>query len=212
MKSDSSLPLRALKCRINTLNLIPLCVLKFGIKTRDLVVVFSKGISSGEAVLLWWACVGVPWGSVGAASARGGLLRATPTPINTNGLIKLLFAPQSAAEYVKSRLPEVLKQHLQDYEKDKENSVLSYQTILEQQILSIDREMLEKLTVSYDEAGLALVLYHLHFTAKKPAPFGVSPNTMCRLNSCPRFCEIFLPPEVRLGWQMLLRSDGMPGS
>ncbi|XP_014376325.1 protein phosphatase 1L isoform X2 [Alligator sinensis] len=60
---------------------------------------------------------------------------------------------ESAAEYVKSRLPEVLKQHLQDYEKDKENSVLSYQTILEQQILSIDREMLEKLTTSYDEAG-----------------------------------------------------------
>ncbi|KAJ6669418.1 hypothetical protein lerEdw1_008227 [Lerista edwardsae] len=59
----------------------------------------------------------------------------------------------SAAEYAKTRLPEVLKQHLQDYEKDKENSVLSYQTILEQQILSIDREMLEKLTVSYDEAG-----------------------------------------------------------
>ncbi|KAL6034450.1 hypothetical protein STEG23_019818 [Scotinomys teguina] len=58
----------------------------------------------------------------------------------------------TAAEYVKSRLPETLKQHLQDYEKDKENSVLSYQTILEQQILSIDREMLEKLTVSYDEA------------------------------------------------------------
>ncbi|XP_056663064.1 protein phosphatase 1L [Monodelphis domestica] len=62
---------------------------------------------------------------------------------------------ESAAEYVKSRLPEALKQHLQDYEKDKENSVLSYQAILEQQILSIDREMLEKLTVSYDEAGMS---------------------------------------------------------
>uniref|UniRef100_A0A8C0U4W6 Uncharacterized protein n=1 Tax=Cyanistes caeruleus TaxID=156563 RepID=A0A8C0U4W6_CYACU len=72
-----------------------------------------------------------------------------------HALITALFAPQSAAEYVKSRLPEVLKQHLQDYEKDKENSVLSYQSILEQQILSIDREMLEKLTVSYDEAGTA---------------------------------------------------------
>lgn len=59
---------------------------------------------------------------------------------------------------MKSRLPEVLKQHLQDYEKDKENSVMSYQTILEQQILSIDREMLEKLTVSYDEAGISLLL------------------------------------------------------
>ncbi|XP_019663172.1 protein phosphatase 1L isoform X1 [Ailuropoda melanoleuca] len=62
---------------------------------------------------------------------------------------------ETAAEYVKSRLPEALKQHLQDYEKDKENSVLSYQTILEQQILSIDREMLEKLTVSYDEADFS---------------------------------------------------------
>uniref|UniRef100_A0ACB8FBD2 Protein phosphatase 1L n=1 Tax=Sphaerodactylus townsendi TaxID=933632 RepID=A0ACB8FBD2_9SAUR len=63
------------------------------------------------------------------------------------------LSSESAAEYVKSRLPEVLKQHLQDFEKDKENSVLSYQTILEQQILSIDKEMLEKLTLSYDEAG-----------------------------------------------------------
>lgn len=71
--------------------------------------------------------------------------------------ILIFFYPfylQTAAEYVKSRLPEALKLHLQDYEKDKENSVLSYQTILEQQILSIDREMLEKLTVSYDEAGM----------------------------------------------------------
>lgn len=68
---------------------------------------------------------------------------------------------QTAAEYVKSRLPEALKQHLQDYEKDKENSVLSYQTILEQQILSIDREMLEKLTVSYDEAGMFVFDTHV---------------------------------------------------
>lgn len=68
---------------------------------------------------------------------------------------------------MKSRLPEVLKQHLQDYEKDKENSVLSYQTILEQQILSIDREMLEKLTVSYDEAGIFVFLYKLHVTGKR---------------------------------------------
>lgn len=73
--------------------------------------------------------------------------------------------PQTAAEYVKSRLPEALKQHLQDYEKDKENSVLSYQSILEQQILSIDREMLEKLTVSYDEAGMCVITYtHTHTT------------------------------------------------
>lgn len=71
--------------------------------------------------------------------------------------MRFSVSPQTAAEYVKSRLPEALKQHLQDYEKDKENSVLTYQTILEQQILSIDREMLEKLTVSYDEAGMLLI-------------------------------------------------------
>ena len=73
-----------------------------------------------------------------------------------------MFHLQTAAEYVKSRLPEALKQHLQDYEKDKENSVLSYQTILEQQILSIDREMLEKLTVSYDEAGMLVFNTYTH--------------------------------------------------
>ena len=80
---------------------------------------------------------------------------------NTNG-VHCLFYLQTAAEYVKSRLPEALKQHLQDYEKDKENSVLSYQTILEQQILSIDREMLEKLTVSYDEAGMLVFNTYIH--------------------------------------------------
>ena len=80
---------------------------------------------------------------------------------NTNG-VHCLFYLQTAAEYVKSRLPEALKQHLQDYEKDKENSVLSYQTILEQQILSIDREMLEKLTVSYDDAGLLVFNKYTH--------------------------------------------------
>ncbi|MGH0169993.1 UNVERIFIED_CONTAM: hypothetical protein FKN15_063288 [Acipenser sinensis] len=61
---------------------------------------------------------------------------------------------ESAAEYVKTHLPEVLKQQLLNYEKDKENSVLSYQSILEQHILSIDKEMLDKLSASYDEAGV----------------------------------------------------------
>lgn len=79
-----------------------------------------------------------------------------------------LFYLQTAAEYVKSRLPEALKQHLQDYEKDKENSVLSYQTILEQQILLIDREMLEKLTVSYDEAGMLSFIHTYSHTIFSP--------------------------------------------
>lgn len=54
---------------------------------------------------------------------------------------------------MKTRLPEVLKQHLQNYEREKENSLLSYQSILEQQILNVDKEMLEKLSATYDEAG-----------------------------------------------------------
>uniref|UniRef100_A0A3Q2ICW2 Protein phosphatase 1L n=1 Tax=Equus caballus TaxID=9796 RepID=A0A3Q2ICW2_HORSE len=86
---------------------------------------------------------------------------------------------QTAAEYVKSRLPEALKQHLQDYEKDKENSVLSYQTILEQQILSIDREMLEKLTVSYDEAGTTCLIALLSDKDLTVANVGDSRGVLC---------------------------------
>ncbi|XP_008945570.1 PREDICTED: protein phosphatase 1L [Merops nubicus] len=86
---------------------------------------------------------------------------------------------ESAAEYVKSRLPEVLKQHLQDYEKDKENSELSYQTILEQQILSIDREMLEKLTVSYDEAGTTCLIALLSDKELTVANVGDSRGVLC---------------------------------
>ncbi|XP_068810431.1 protein phosphatase 1L isoform X3 [Struthio camelus] len=90
-----------------------------------------------------------------------------------------VFHRSSAAEYVKSRLPEVLKQHLQDYEKDKENSVLSYQTILEQQILSIDREMLEKLTVSYDEAGTTCLIALLSDKELTVANVGDSRGVLC---------------------------------
>ncbi|XP_072789589.1 protein phosphatase 1L isoform X1 [Taeniopygia guttata] len=86
---------------------------------------------------------------------------------------------QSAAEYVKARLPEVLKQHLQDYERDKENSVLSYQSILEQQILSIDREMLEKLTVSYDEAGTTCLIALLSDKELTVANVGDSRGVLC---------------------------------
>lgn len=54
---------------------------------------------------------------------------------------------------MKTRLPDVLKQNLQSYEKEKENSLLSYQSILLQHILNVDKEMLEKLSATYDEAG-----------------------------------------------------------
>ncbi|NWT52960.1 PPM1L phosphatase, partial [Erythrocercus mccallii] len=90
-----------------------------------------------------------------------------------------LLAPQSAAEYVKARLPEVLKQHLQDYEKDKEHSVLSYQSILEQQILSIDREMLEKLALAYDEAGTTCLIALLSDKELTVANVGDSRGVLC---------------------------------
>lgn len=47
----------------------------------------------------------------------------------------------------------MLRQQLQRYEKQKENSALTRQSILRQQILNMDKEILEKLSASYDEAG-----------------------------------------------------------
>lgn len=77
----------------------------------------------------------------------------------------LLF--QAAADFAKTRLPEALRQQLLIYERErerdrekdrekadrKERSGLSYPSILEQQILNVDREMLDKLSASYNEAG-----------------------------------------------------------
>jgi len=59
-----------------------------------------------------------------------------------------VFVSQAAAEYAKSHLPVMLRQQLQ-----KENSARTPQSILRQQILNMDKEMLEKLSASYDEAG-----------------------------------------------------------
>lgn len=47
----------------------------------------------------------------------------------------------------------MLRQQLQRYEKQKENSAVTRQSILKQQILNMDKEILEKLSASYDEAG-----------------------------------------------------------
>lgn len=60
---------------------------------------------------------------------------------------------QAAADYVKAHLPETLKQQLQAFEREKRESALSYASILEQRILSVDREMLDKLSANHDEAG-----------------------------------------------------------
>lgn len=60
---------------------------------------------------------------------------------------------QAAADYVKAHLPESLKQQLQAFEREKRESALSYASILEQRILAVDREMLDKLSANHDEAG-----------------------------------------------------------
>ncbi|KAK7945663.1 hypothetical protein WMY93_001391 [Mugilogobius chulae] len=60
---------------------------------------------------------------------------------------------EAAADFVKAHLPDALKQHLQAFEKEKRDSGLSYASILEQRILAVDREMLDKLSASHDEAG-----------------------------------------------------------
>lgn len=60
---------------------------------------------------------------------------------------------QAAADYVKVHLPESLKQQLQAFEREKRESSLSYASILEQRILTVDREMLDKLSANHDEAG-----------------------------------------------------------
>ncbi|KPP77473.1 hypothetical protein Z043_103101 [Scleropages formosus] len=85
----------------------------------------------------------------------------------------------AAAEYVKTHLPELLKQHLQAYEKEKENSVLSYPSILEQHILSIDKEMLEKLSASYDEAGTTCLIALLSDKELTVANVGDSRGVLC---------------------------------
>ncbi|XP_026170285.1 protein phosphatase 1L isoform X3 [Mastacembelus armatus] len=60
---------------------------------------------------------------------------------------------EAAADYVKAHLPDSLKQQLQAFEREKRESSLSYSSILEQRILAVDREMLDKLSASHDEAG-----------------------------------------------------------
>lgn len=79
---------------------------------------------------------------------------------------------QAAADFAKSHLPEALRQQLliyarereRDRDKDrekaerKERSSLSYPSILEQQILNVDREMLDKLSASYNEAGMCVFI------------------------------------------------------
>lgn len=54
---------------------------------------------------------------------------------------------------MKAHLPEALRQHLQAYEREKKDSQLSHASILEQSILAVDRDMVEKFSASHEEAG-----------------------------------------------------------
>lgn len=54
---------------------------------------------------------------------------------------------------MKAHLPEALRQHLQAYEREKKDSPISYASILEQRILAVDRDMVEKFSASHEEAG-----------------------------------------------------------
>ena len=67
---------------------------------------------------------------------------------------------QAAADFAKAHLSEALRQQLLSYAREKEKEKnesssggLSYSSILEQQILALDRDMLDKLSAVYNEAG-----------------------------------------------------------
>ncbi|XP_059914468.1 protein phosphatase 1L isoform X2 [Gadus macrocephalus] len=60
---------------------------------------------------------------------------------------------EAAADYVKAHLPEALRQQLQAFERERKESSQSYASILEQRIMAVDRDMLDKLSANHDEAG-----------------------------------------------------------
>ncbi|RXN14408.1 phosphatase 1L [Labeo rohita] len=86
---------------------------------------------------------------------------------------------ETAAEYAKSHLPVMLRQQLQRYEKQKENSALTRQSILRQQILNMDKEILEKLSASYDEAGTTCLVALLSEKELTVANVGDSRAVLC---------------------------------
>lgn len=122
---------------------------------------------------------------------------------------------QAAADFAKAHLPEALRQQLltyerekgRDREKDKEKDEKkdrggpSYPSILEQQILTLDREMLDKLSATYNEAGMC------GFTAQKNLPNGkkhtepFSGTLHCHVDPCKNVCtclHVHLFPAVDL--------------
>ncbi|XP_029699780.1 protein phosphatase, Mg2+/Mn2+ dependent, 1Lb isoform X1 [Takifugu rubripes] len=103
---------------------------------------------------------------------------------------------EAAADFAKTRLPEALRQQLLIYERErerdrekdrektdrKERSGLSYPSILEQQILNVDREMLDKLSASYNEAGTTCLVALLSDKELTVANVGDSRGVLCDKN------------------------------
>ncbi|XP_060777225.1 protein phosphatase 1L isoform X3 [Neoarius graeffei] len=85
----------------------------------------------------------------------------------------------AAADYVKAHLPEALKQHLQVYEREKKDSQLSYASILEQCILAVDRDMVEKFSASHEEAGTTCLVALLSDRELTVANVGDSRGVLC---------------------------------
>ncbi|KAI3374973.1 hypothetical protein L3Q82_021498 [Scortum barcoo] len=86
---------------------------------------------------------------------------------------------EAAADYVKAHLPETLKQQLQSFEREKRESALSYASILEQRILTVDREMLDKLSANHDEAGTTCLVALLSDRELTVANVGDSRGVLC---------------------------------
>ncbi|KAM9349573.1 protein phosphatase 1L isoform 2-T2 [Symphorus nematophorus] len=86
---------------------------------------------------------------------------------------------EAAADYVKAHLPESLRQQLQAFEREKRESALSYASILEQRILTVDREMLDKLSANHDEAGTTCLVALLSDRELTVANVGDSRGVLC---------------------------------
>uniref|UniRef100_A0A3Q3LVH8 Protein phosphatase 1L n=1 Tax=Mastacembelus armatus TaxID=205130 RepID=A0A3Q3LVH8_9TELE len=82
---------------------------------------------------------------------------------------------EAAADFAKTHLPEALRQQ----DEKKERSGLSYPSILEQQILTLDREMLDKLSATYNEAGTTCLVALLSDKELTVANVGDSRGVLC---------------------------------
>uniref|UniRef100_A0A3P8RK21 Protein phosphatase 1L n=1 Tax=Amphiprion percula TaxID=161767 RepID=A0A3P8RK21_AMPPE len=81
---------------------------------------------------------------------------------------------EAAADFAKAHLPEALQK-----DEKKERVSLSYPSILEQQILTLDREMLDKLSATYNEAGTTCLVALLSDKELTVANVGDSRGVLC---------------------------------